>query len=62
MTDESWEDVSAHDFWKWGTSNIFDMKIINLDAGSYLCQTSAKALVTEEKEKKDKYLYPCLEC
>ena len=37
------------------------MLIVNLDAGSYLPQTSAKALATSEKEKKDKYLEPCLE-
>ena len=37
------------------------MQIVNLDTGSYLRQTSAKALATAEKEKKDKYLHPCLE-
>ena len=37
------------------------MQIINLDAGSCLRQTSAKAVATAEKEKNDKYLQPCLE-
>ena len=37
------------------------MKIVNLNAGSYLCQTSVKAMVTAEKENKYKYLHPCLE-
>ena len=41
---ESWADVSVHGFWKWGTYAIFNMQIINLDAGSYLRQTSAKSL------------------
>ena len=38
------------------------MQNFNLDAGSYLCQTSAKALAMAEKEKKDKYLQPFLDC
>ena len=39
---------------------FFGMQIVNLDAGSYLRSTSAKALATAEKEKKDKYLQTCL--
>ena len=34
---------------------------INLDAGSYLRQTYAKDLATEEKEKKYKYPQTCLD-
>ena len=60
VPDESRKDVAVHSFRKWVTSDIFDMIIVNLDAGSYLRQTSAKALATAEKEKKDKYLQPCL--
>ena len=37
------------------------MRIVNLDTGSYLRQTSAKALATAEKEKKYKYLQPFME-
>ena len=37
------------------------MRIVNLDWVSYLYQTSAKALTTAEKDKKDKYLQPYLE-
>ena len=37
------------------------MQIVNLDMGSYLCQTSANTLATADKDKKDKYLQPCLE-
>ena len=29
-------DVSAHVFWKRGNTTIFDIRIVNLDAGSYL--------------------------
>ena len=61
MPDESWADVSVYGFYKWGTTALFDMHIFNLDAGSYLRQTSTKALSTAEKEKKDQYLQPCLE-
>ena len=44
-----------------GHNRFFYMRIVNLDAGYYLCQTSAKALTTAEKEKKYKYLHNCLE-
>ena len=56
MPDESREDVSFHGFWNLGTTVLFDMQIVNLDAGSYLRHMSAKALATAEKEKKEKYL------
>ena len=61
VPDESHGDVSLHGFCKWGATALFDMQMLNLDAGSYLFQTPAKALVTVEKEKKYKYLQPCLE-
>ena len=25
VPDESWADVSVHGFWKWGTTDLFDM-------------------------------------
>ena len=59
--DESRVDVSVHGFWKWGTSALFDMRIFNLDAGSYLCQMSVKNLTKAEKDNKDKSLHPCLD-
>ena len=55
VPDESWEDESFHDFWRLGTSAIFDMQIVNLDVGSYLHKTSAKDLAMAEKDKKEKY-------
>ena len=36
---ESRSHVSAHGFWKRGTTAMFDIRIVNLDAGSYLCMT-----------------------
>ena len=54
------EDVSAHGFWKRGTTAIFDIRIFNLDAGSYLRMTPGKDLANAEKENKDLYLQACL--
>ena len=61
VPDESQADVYVHEFWKWGTTAIFDMIYINLDTGSYLRQTYAKDLATKEKEKKNNCLHPYLE-
>ena len=41
-----------HGLWKLVTTALFDMIIVNLDSGSYLHQTSEKALAMSEKEKK----------
>ena len=57
---ESRADVSAHGFWKRGTTTMFDIRIVNLDAGSYLRMTPEKALAKAEKEKKDLCLQACL--
>ena len=62
VLDESWFDVSVYAFWKWVTTALFDVQIVNLDVGFYLHHTSAKALAMVEKEKKDKCLQPCMEC
>ena len=40
---------------------MFDIRIFNLFAGSYLRMTPEKALAKAEKEKKDLYLQYCLE-
>ena len=37
-------DVSAHGFCKRGTTAMFDIQIVNLDAGSYLRMTPEKAV------------------
>ena len=54
-------EVSAHGFWKRGTTAIFYIRIVNLDAGSYLRMTPEKALAKAEKENKCLYLQVCLE-
>ena len=58
---EARADVSAHSFWKRGTTTMFDIRIVNLDAGSYLHMTLEKALEKAEKEKNDLYLQAFLE-
>ena len=40
---------------------MFDIRIVNLDAGSYLRMTPEKALAKADKGKKDLYLQACLE-
>ena len=52
---ESRADINANGFWKWGTIAMFDIRISNLDTGSYLHMTPKKALVKTERGKK--YLY-----
>ena len=37
---------------------MFDIRIVNLNAGSYLRMTPEKALAKAEKEKKDLCLFP----
>ena len=61
VTDKSRADASSHGFWKRGTTAMFDIRIVNLYAGSYLCMTPEKALAKAEMEKKDLYLQDCLE-
>ena len=51
MPAESRAYVSAHGFWKRGATAMFDIRIVNLDAGSYLRMTPENALAKAEKEK-----------
>ena len=57
---ESRADVSSHSFWKRGTTAMFDIRIVNLDAGTYLRMTPEKDLSKADKEKKDLYLQACM--
>ena len=41
--------VSTHGFWKLGTTAMFNIQIINLDAGSYLHMTPENALTNADK-------------
>ena len=54
-------DISAHGFWRRGTTAIFDVRIADTDAPSYRGQDPKKVLARHEKEKKDKYLDACIE-
>ena len=45
-------DVRDHVFWKWGTTSLFYIYIINLEAGSYLHMTPENMLAKADKEKK----------
>eukprot|EP00957_Ditylum_brightwellii_P180736 13768931-Ditylum_brightwellii.AAC.1 len=54
-------DMSVHGFWQRGTTAIFDIPVTCLDSPSYQGQEPAKVLLRQEKEKKGKYLQPCLE-
>ena len=45
-------DVSARGFWKRGTTAMLYIRIVNLNAGSYLRMNPEKALAKEEKENK----------
>ena len=58
---DSRADISAHGFWKRGTPTMFNIRIFNLNVGSYLCMTPEKAIAKAEKEKNDLYLQACLE-
>ena len=42
-------DVSTHGFWKLGTTAMFNIQIINLDAGSYLHMKPENALTNADK-------------
>jgi hypothetical protein len=54
-------DISAHGFWRRGTTAIFDVRIADTDAPTYRGQDPKKVLARHEKEKKDKYLDACIE-
>ena len=44
---DSRADVSSHVFWKQGTTVMFDIGIVNINAGSYLLMTLKKSLLNE---------------
>ena len=45
-------DVSTHGFWKRETTTMFDIRIANIDAGSYLRMTPEKSLEKAEKKRR----------
>ena len=50
---ESREDISAHVFWKQGTTAMFDIQIVNLDAVSCRHMMPEKDLSKGENGNKD---------
>ena len=42
--EDTWGGISDHGFWKRGTITMFDIFIVNLEAGSYLRMTPEKLL------------------
>jgi hypothetical protein len=61
MTTRERGDASCHGFWERGRTCIFDMRIMDTNARSYQKKDFGKVLSQHEKEKKDKYLWTCLE-
>ena len=47
------DDVSTNGFWKRVTTMMFDVQIIDINAGSYLCITPKKALGKVKKKNKE---------
>ena len=50
--EETRVDVGLYGFWKQGTTTLFDVKIVSLDAVSYLFMLSEKVLEKAKKYKK----------
>ena len=46
--------VRAHGLYKRGKTALFDVRIVNLYAESYLCMLPVKALTKANRKKKDK--------
>jgi hypothetical protein len=59
--DETRGDLLIRGFWGSGTDCITDVRVTDTDAKSNLSKDPAKVLEAHEKEKKRKYLKPCLE-
>ena len=51
---ESRSDVRSHSLWNRGTTTMFDVQIVNLEAESYMHMTPEKALAKVDKDNKDK--------
>jgi hypothetical protein len=61
MTTKERGDARCHGFLEHGWTTIFDMRITDTDARSYRKKEFGKVLLQHKKEKKDKYLWTCLE-
>jgi hypothetical protein len=54
-------DLLIRSFWDRATDLIIDVRVTDTDAKSYKSRTPAKVLESQEREKKKKYLEPCLQ-
>ena len=54
-------DLLIRSFWDHATDLIVDVRITDTDAKSYKSRDPAKVLASQEREKKKKYLEPCLQ-
>ena len=54
-------DILCHGFWRRGRTTIFDVRVTDTDASSYLKREPQKVLANQEQAKKRKYLNPCEE-
>jgi hypothetical protein len=61
QTTEERGDAAVHGFWQRCRTTIFDVRITDTDARSARGRDFAKVLAAHEKEKKNKYLQPCLQ-
>ena len=53
--------VRVHGLWLKSTNTLFDICIVNFDAGSYFRMTPEKDIVKADKDKKYRYIEDCLE-
>ena len=61
VPEDSRASISAHGFWNWGNAAMFDIRIVNLDAGSYLRMIPKKDIANSDNNKNYLYLQACLE-
>ena len=61
IEDELRGDIAVHGFWHKQKTAIFDVRITDTDCRSNRHTEPHKILARQEKEKKQKYLDPCLE-
>ena len=54
-------DVAVQNFWRKGTTCIFDIRVTDTDAPTYRHQEPLKVLDKQESQKKSKYLEACIE-
>ena len=54
-------DSDCFNFWAADRTAVFDVRVVHLDAPSYLPRTNESVLLSHEHEKKKKYVLPCAE-